>query len=59
VRASDHGIVTELLPDVLVYRRLHKDNRSRNMADASRDEYLKLMKASIDRKRGQSKTSSG
>jgi glycosyltransferase involved in cell wall biosynthesis len=59
VRASDQGIVTELLPDVLVYRRLHKDNRSRNMADASRDEYLELMKASIDRKRGRLKPSSG
>ena len=36
---------------VLVYRRLHKDNRSRIHAARSRDEYLTVVKASLDSKR--------
>ena len=51
VRATAQGVVTELLPDVLVYRRLHHTNRSRRLAAASRDEYLQLVKASIDHRR--------
>ena len=51
VRAAEQGVVTELVPDVLVYRRLHHTNRSRCLAAASRDEYLQLVKTSIDRRR--------
>ena len=51
VRVADQGGVTELLPDTLVYRRLHHTNRSRQLAAASRDEYLQLVKTSIDRQR--------
>jgi glycosyltransferase involved in cell wall biosynthesis len=53
LRAMELGIVLELLPDVLVYRRLHETNttRSRKLASASREEYLQLVKASLDRKR--------
>jgi len=51
VRARQLGIQIELLPDVLVYRRMHPGNRSRQRASFSRDEYLKLVKAAIDRKR--------
>ena len=51
LRAADQGIIWELLPDVLVYRRLHQANRSRLRADASRDEYLQLIKTSINRRR--------
>jgi len=50
-RATDQGIITELLPDVLVYRRLHQTNRSRRLASASRDEYFQLVKNSIQGKR--------
>lgn len=50
-RASERGVITELLPDVLVYRRLHQTNRSRRLAASSRDEYLQLVKTSIDRRR--------
>ena len=52
VRAGDHGVVTELLKDVLVYRRLHPNSRSRRLAAASRDEYLRLVKTGLDRRRG-------
>jgi len=51
LRAAEHGAVIELLPDVLSYRRLHQTNRSRLLASNSRDEFLKLVKAVIDRRR--------
>jgi glycosyltransferase involved in cell wall biosynthesis len=51
VRLAESGGVTELLSDTLVYRRLHYTNRSRRLAAASRDEYLQLVKISIDRQR--------
>jgi glycosyltransferase involved in cell wall biosynthesis len=57
LRANEHGAVSELLPDVLVYRRLHPTNRSRLLAKASRDEYLHLIKDSLDRRRHQPGTS--
>jgi glycosyltransferase involved in cell wall biosynthesis len=57
LRAAEHGAVLELLPDVLVHRRLHHLNFSRHNASASRDEYLQLIKAFLDRRRRQSETS--
>ena len=51
LRASERGTIMELLPEVLTYRRLHPNNRSRVRADKSRDEYLRLLKLSLDRKR--------
>ena len=51
LRASERGTVMELLSEVLTYRRLHPNNRSRVRADKSRDEYLRLLKLSLDRKR--------
>jgi glycosyltransferase involved in cell wall biosynthesis len=51
LRAADRGAVVELMPDVLVYRRLHDANRSRLLADASRREYVRIVKASLDRRR--------
>jgi glycosyltransferase involved in cell wall biosynthesis len=53
LRAAEHGAVIELLADVLVYRRLHKTNLSRREASASREEYVRLVKASLDRRRRQ------
>lgn len=46
--ADSHG---ELMPDVLVFRRLHADNRSRKLASSSRDAFLRILKASLDRRR--------
>jgi glycosyltransferase involved in cell wall biosynthesis len=51
MRAERAGIRRTLLPDVLVHRRLHRDNLSRRESAASREEFLKLVKASLDRKR--------
>jgi hypothetical protein len=51
LRASRSGSVSELLPDVLMYRRLHPSNRSRVRAATSREEFLQIVKASLDRKR--------
>src|SRR5207248_471964 len=52
VRAAEYDAVVELLPDVLVYRRLHAANRSRVLAAASREEYVRMVKAALDRRRG-------
>lgn len=51
LRAAEHGAVMELLPDVLVYRRLHAANRSRHLADDSRRTYVHIVKAALDRRR--------
>jgi glycosyltransferase involved in cell wall biosynthesis len=51
LRAVERGAMTELLPDLLLYRRLHPNNRSRARAANSREEYLKLLKSALDRKR--------
>jgi glycosyltransferase involved in cell wall biosynthesis len=51
LRADAAGAVRELLPDVLMYRRMHSGNRSRTLAANSRDEYLRLLKATLDRRR--------
>jgi len=52
VRAAEHGAISELLPEVLVYRRLHQTNLSRSHAATSREQYLRFLKASLDRRRG-------
>jgi radical SAM protein with 4Fe4S-binding SPASM domain len=51
LRAAEHGVRMELLPEVLVFRRLHDGNRSRRLAEASQREYLRILKASLDRRR--------
>jgi glycosyltransferase involved in cell wall biosynthesis len=51
LRAAELGTAMELLPDVLVFRRLHAGNRSRRFAESSQREYLRILKASLDRRR--------
>lgn len=51
LRAEEHDAVVEILPDVLVYRRMHSTNHSRIRASNSLNEYLHLVKRSLDRKR--------
>lgn len=51
LRVRESGAIVELLPDVLVYRRLHKTNLSRQFASDSRAEYLQLLKNALDRRR--------
>ena len=52
LRARAAGLVGILVPQVLVLRRIHPGNRSRAQADASRDEFLHLLKRQIDARRG-------
>jgi glycosyltransferase involved in cell wall biosynthesis len=56
LRAEERGGVMELLPDVLLYRRLHTSNLSRIKAPNSRDQYLNVLKTALDRRRLQKKT---
>src|SRR5260370_524436 len=51
MRAKSCRVVGHLLDDVLVMRRLHKDNRSRQFAGRSRDEYLDLVMGALKKKR--------
>lgn len=51
LRAAEHGAGMELLPDVLTYHRMHTTNLSRRRAHASRDEYVQIVKASLDHRR--------
>jgi glycosyltransferase involved in cell wall biosynthesis len=51
LRAAARGAVVEALPDVLYSRRIHHANRSRQMHAESLDEYLRLVKAHLDRQR--------
>lgn len=51
LRAGNEGAVGELLPEVLMYRRLHSGNRSRLRASQSKEQYLQLIKSSLDHRR--------
>jgi glycosyltransferase involved in cell wall biosynthesis len=51
LRVIESGGIIEILPDVLVYRRIHQSNLSRRMSSASRQEYVELVKATLDRRR--------
>lgn len=51
LRARAAGVKEELLQDVLLFRRLHTTNRSREGADRSTDEFLHLLKQSLDERR--------
>ena len=55
LRANERGGGLKLLPDVLLYRRLHYTNLSRVKASNSRDQYLQVVKTTLDRRRLQSK----
>jgi glycosyltransferase involved in cell wall biosynthesis len=55
LRAEDLGGVMELLPEVLLYRRLHTANLSHLKASRSRDQYLHVLKTALDRRRLQKK----
>lgn len=51
-RAEENGLTLEMLADVLVYRRLHLENRSRVWIDRSQEEILRVVKSIVDRRRG-------
>jgi glycosyltransferase involved in cell wall biosynthesis len=56
MRASEVGLVTEMITDILVYRRMHASNMSmqagtRRMTLSMQDAILRVVKASLDRRR--------
>ena len=51
-RVKDGGGEVEVLPDILVDRRMHETNISRLNMATSHDEHLRLVKARLDRRRG-------
>ena len=50
LRASEQGLKSTMLPDVLAKRRVHKTNMGVRERQ-SRIEYVRLLKASLDRRR--------
>ena len=52
LRANRQGAVFELLPDVLVHRRMHGGNSTREAAVDDNDEVLRLLKKRLDEARG-------
>jgi glycosyltransferase involved in cell wall biosynthesis len=50
IRAAEQGAVMQLLPDVLLYRRLHYSNISRAVS-AAFDDHLRIIKGSLERRR--------
>lgn len=51
LRARTTGLTVDVLPDVLLRRRLHRGNRSRARAAQNRDAFLDLVKARMDERR--------
>ena len=51
LRATDCGAVIDLLPEVLAYRRIHRDNFSRQRTAADHEYLLRVVKGSLDRRR--------
>lgn len=54
LRARRHGVVEEILPEVLYRRRLHDENRSLHFAARSRDAFVDLVKSHLDQRRRRS-----
>jgi glycosyltransferase involved in cell wall biosynthesis len=51
LRAAERGMTLELLPDVLVYHRMHDTNLTRRQCNGSREEFLQIVKKNLDRRR--------
>lgn len=52
LRAARHGATVELLADVLVSHRMHHTNLSRRYGPSSRAEFVRMVKRSLDARRG-------
>jgi len=55
LRAREAGLVFEMLPDVVLRRRVHTDNMGRRHA-AARGDYARILKQSLDRRRATART---
>jgi|ERR1700733_7087665 len=51
IRARERSVQIELLPDALVYHRMHGNNLTRRRSAASGAEFARVLKASLDRRR--------
>jgi glycosyltransferase involved in cell wall biosynthesis len=51
LRAAEFGAAMEVLPDLLVYHRMHHSNISRRHYEDSRNEFVALLKTHLDRRR--------
>jgi len=51
MRAAERGVKVEMMPDALTYHRMHDSNLTRRRAAASREEFLDVIKRSLDRRR--------
>jgi glycosyltransferase involved in cell wall biosynthesis len=51
LRAYDQGATVELLPEVLLYRRLHHANLTRRTIDQAPEALLRVVKKTLDRRR--------
>jgi glycosyltransferase involved in cell wall biosynthesis len=51
LRAFDHGAMIDLLPDVLVYRRLHQSSMTRRHLAEIPEALLQIVKITLDRRR--------
>lgn len=51
MRARDMGLAMRVMPDALVYHRMHDSNLTRRKRQQSLDEFLAIVKASLDRRR--------
>lgn len=56
-RAIEQGLIIEILSEVLTHHRMHESNLTRRRSEASREEFLNIVKASLDRRRQQTKIS--
>jgi GT2 family glycosyltransferase len=51
LRVRENGIRVEVLPDVLVYHRMHESNLTRRRSQASREEFVRIARESLARRR--------
>jgi glycosyltransferase involved in cell wall biosynthesis len=51
MRAAERGVCIEMMPDVLTYHRMHASNLTRRRSASSREEFLDVIKRSLDRRR--------
>jgi glycosyltransferase involved in cell wall biosynthesis len=51
MRAREKSAFIEVLPDVLTYHRMHPKNLTRRRSEESRDEFLRIVKDSLERRK--------
>jgi hypothetical protein len=49
-RAGDFGLAVDVVPDILVHRRLHLTNRSRTRAGLDNESLLRIARSALARR---------